>query len=301
MKLITKISLSVLVIVIFCVAGLTYFLYTRDYVWTNDAFLEGYGMDLSSNVTEEIVALFVDEGDFVKSGQPIAILQNNVPMARKEAQEAKIAALEQEVFVKEALYKKIRNDYIRALEGIEDQVISYQNFDHSEKNFEMVDAELELAAANLELARKELEVIDAELTHYTIFAPQDGTIAKRWVWIGDVTSPGQSLFTMYDLKNIWVTAYLEETKMENVKLGDKVEIHIDAYPGYTFKGEIFTIKGAAASQFSLVPQNNATGNYTKVAQRIPLKISVTPPKDFPENMPLYLFPGMNAEVYIMVD
>lgn len=279
-------------------AAMLFYEYTGGTVWTNDAYIEGYGTDLGASVTQRIVGLYCDEGDFVKKGQLIAEIYRDVPLAKKAEAEARIESLKQEINVKEAYYKKIRNDYTRALQGIEDQVISAQDYDHSEKNLEIAEAELALAIANLEEAKREYEVIIAELTNYTVCAPQDGVIAKRWVWLGDVTSPGQSLFTMYDLENIWVTANLEEYKIENVKIGSPVRIHIDAYPSYTFSGNVFVIKGAAASQFSLVPQNNATGNYTKVAQRIPVKITIERPENFPKDKPLYLFPGMSAEVRI---
>lgn len=270
------------------------------YVWTNDAFIEGYGVDLSSNVTEKIIDLFVDEGDYVQKGQAIAILQNNVPLAQREEAQAKIVSSAQEVTVKEAHFLKVRNDYERAVKGFEDRIISEQDFDHAQKNFEMAAGEVELAKANFILAKKQLDVIEAELTHYIIEAPKDGMIAKRWVWFGDVVRPGQSLFTMFDLQDVWVLANLQEKKIRKIKLGDKVKIHIDAYPGVDFEGEIFTIKGAAASKFTLVPQNNATGNYTKVEQRVPIKISIRPPSNFPKNEPLYLFPGMSAEIYVKV-
>ena len=293
-----KMTLFVLFLFVLALAVLLYLLHFRHTVWTNDANIEAFGTDLSTDVTEKIMALYVDEGDFVKKGDLIAILENNIPIAQKAAQEAQIKSIEEEIAVLKWRCKKIRNDFIRADIGFKDKVVSEQDFDHAEKDLGIILAEIKLAYANLELARKELQVIDASLVHYTITAPHDGVIAKRWVWIGDVTTPGQSLYTMYDLNNVWVLANLEEGKIENVKLGDPVEISIDAYPGYTFEGNIFTIKGAAASQFSLVPQNNATGNYTKVAQRIPLKISIRRPSHYPENQPLYLFPGMSAEVRI---
>ena len=88
-----------------------------------------------------------------------------------------------------------------------------------------------------------------------------------------------------------------EKKIEKVKIGDPVEISVDAYPNKTFYGKVFTIKSAAASQFSVIPQNNATGNYTKVAQRIPIKITLDSASS--DNQ-LYLFPGMNVEVKIKV-
>ena len=87
-------------------------------------------------------------------------------------------------------------------------------------------------------------------------------------------------------------------KIQNVKIGDSVEIHVDAYPGYIFQGKVFVIKGSAASKFSLIPQDNATGNYTKVEQRIPIKITIEKPRDFPTHKPCYLLPGMSVEVKI---
>ena len=104
--------------------------------------------------------------------------------------------------------------------------------------------------------------------------------------------------SFYNLKNIWVQANLEERKIRKVRIGSSVKIHIDAYPGRIFSGKVFSINGAAASKFTLVPQNNATGNYTKVEQRVPIRISIDIPEDFPKNTPLYLFPGMSAEVFI---
>ncbi len=295
-----KRTIFVLFLLVVGIGCLVYMFDWRHTVWTNDANIDAFGMNLSTDVTEQIIALYVDEGDVVKKGQTIAVLQNNIPLARKSAAEAKIKSLREEVEVQQGRFKKIRNDFIRARAGFEKKVVAEEEYDHAEKNLEIINAELKLAKANLELAIKELQVINATLEHYTILAPQDGVIAKRWVWLGDTMTPGQSLYTMYDLQKVWVQANLEEGKIENVKLGDDVDITIDAYPGYTFQGNVFTIKGAAASQSSLVPQNNATGNYTKVAQRIPIKITIRPPENFPANQPLYLFPGMSAEVSIKV-
>ncbi len=289
------------VFVVIAVLSISYVIIKKSqYVWTNDAFIEGFGTDLSSNVTEKIMELYVDEGDSVVKGQKIALLQNNVPLAQKDEAEANIESMKQEILVKEAHFLKLKSDYKRAIEGITDHIISVQEYEHVERDFQMSEAELELAYANFELAKKQLEVIDAKLTHYEIKAPQSGVIAKRWVWFGDVVQPGQSLYTMFDLQDVWILANLEEKKLRKIRLGDKVDIHIDAYPGYIFEGEIFTIKSAAASKFTLVPQNNATGNYTKVEQRVPIKISIQRPKDFPKDQPLYLFPGMSAEIYVWV-
>lgn len=295
-----KVFASILALALIGGGVFWYIEYSSRFVWTNDAFIEGYGSELSSNVTEKVLELFVDEGEYVKKGQKIAKLQNNVPLAKREEIQASIISQTQEIMVKEAHYLKLKSDYGRALESLKDQIISIQNFQHVERNYQMAKAELDLSVANLDLAKKKLQVIDAQLIHYDIESPQDGFIAKRWVWLGDTVSPGQSLFTLYDLDDVWVLANLEEKKLRKVKIGDKVDIHVDAYPGITFEGDVFAIKGAAASKFTLIPQNNATGNYTKVEQRIPIKISIKRPKDYPKNKPLYLFPGMSVEIYVNV-
>ncbi len=280
------------------IAGLFWALSWRHYVWTNNANIEAYGSDLGANVTERVTGIFADEGDLVKQGDLLVLLENNVPLAEKAKAEAEIQSIEQQIKVRQAQYEKVRNDYIRAEEGIADEVISAQEFDHREKDYQMADAELKLAYANLDLAKRRLEAVEAKLTHYAIYAPGNGIVSKRWIWFGDVTSPGQSLLTVFDLDNIWVLARVEEEKIESVRMGAEVSITVDAYPGWLFKGRVFSINGAAASNFSLVPQNNATGNFTKVAQRIPIKISIERPDDFPEDKPLYLFPGMQVEVWI---
>lgn len=280
-------------------AGFIY--YKQHYTWTNDALIDGYAVDSSANVTEKVINLFVEEGDEVKKGQLIAVLRNNVPLAQKDEALAKVEAAKQDVFLKESSYLKIRNDYERALKGIQDRIITAQDFDHKEKDYFIAEAALELSKANLDVAIKELKTIDAKLLHYEILADQDGIIAKRWVWPGDVVLEGQSLYTIYDLKNIWILANIEERSLRKVRLGSKVKIHIDAYPWHLFDGTVFSINGASAAKFTLIPQNNATGNYTKVEQRVPIKISIDIPDDFPKEKPLYLFPGMSAEVFIEIN
>jgi membrane fusion protein (multidrug efflux system) len=273
----------------------------RFYVWTNDAVIDGFTVDISPDILARIVHLDVDEGDRVKKGQTIAILLDDILLAQKKESEANILKLEQALKVEEALLEKIRNDYIRAEQGVQDEVITFQDFDHRQKDFSAQSAKVDYAKANLVHAKKMLEVIEAHLDHTVIVAPIDGVVAKRWVWTGDVMNPGQTMYTLNDLNNLWVSAKLEEKKVRHVKLGSEVAIHIDAYPGYVFKGKVFTIQGGAASQFALIPQDNATGNYTKVEQRIPLKISIEKPDNFPKDTPLYLFPGMSVEVKIYRD
>ncbi len=267
-------------------------------VYTNDAVIDAFSVDVSPDILARIISLEVDEGDILSKGQLISVLQNDILLAQRQESEANIAKLFEALKVEEAIFEKVKNDYIRAERGVQDQVITFQEFDHRQKDFEAQMATVEFARANLLHAQKMLGVIHAELDHTVIVAPIDGVVAKRWVYTGDVMNPGQTMFTLNDLKNVWVLARLEEKKIRNVKIGDSVEIHVDAYPGYTFHGKVFVIKGSAASKFSLIPQDNATGNYTKVEQRIPIKITIEKPRDFPTHNPCYLLPGMSVEVKI---
>jgi membrane fusion protein (multidrug efflux system) len=269
-------------------------IYFRPFVGTNDALIDGYKVTVSSDISARITKLYVDEGDFVKTGDLIAEMDDTISQSQKIEAEAKIVSLRASVMVEEFHYEKVRNDFERAVKGFEEGVTSAQQLDHAQKNFAMSKSKLEMTKADLEYAITQLGVIETILTHTKVWAHIDGKIVKRWVWEGDVMRAGQAMFSLYDLKDVWVLANLEETKMKNVKVGDKVEIHVDAYPDKKFHGKIFVIKGAAASEFSLIPQDNATGNYTKVAQRIPLKITIEPSEE------LYLFPGMSAEIKVKV-
>jgi membrane fusion protein (multidrug efflux system) len=290
-----KIPLFIFIGLVVCAIFLVIWsIYFRPFVGTNDALIDGYKVTVSSDISARITKLYVDEGAFVKTGDLIAEMDDTIPQSQKIEAEAKIVSLRASVMVEEFHYEKVRNDFERAVKGFEEGVTSAQQLDHAQKNFAMSKSKLEMTKADLEHAITQLGVIETILTHTKVWAHIDGKIVKRWVWEGDVMRAGQAMFSLYDLKDVWVLANLEETKMEKVKIGDEVEIHVDAYPDKRFHGKIFVIKGAAASEFSLIPQDNATGNYTKVAQRVPLKITIEPSEE------LYLFPGMSAEIKIKV-
>lgn len=294
------------ILIILCAAAIAlgssfvWFEFFRPYARTNDALIDGYKVAVSSDIMARIIKLHVDEGDFVKEGDLIADLDDSILQSQKKEAEAKIDSLASMVILEKFQFEKIRNDFERAFKGFEEGVTSSQQLDHAQKNYAIAKTKVEVTEADLELARTELGVIEAKLLHTKVYAPITGMIVKRWVWEGDVMQIGQAMYSLYDLSDVWVVANLEETKMKNVKIGDLVEITLDTYPDKTFYGKVFVIKGAAASEFSLIPQDNATGNYTKVAQRVPLKISIDGPKWTGEESSLYLFPGLSAEVKIKV-
>ena len=126
--------------------------------------------------------------------------------------------------------------------------------------------------ADLHAKEAALTVAQVNLGYTTIEAPGDGTVGERQVRPGQLVSPGTQVIPFVD-KIKWVQANYRETQLTNMKVGDPVEVRIDAYPGKTFRGKVIEIAPASGSQFALLPPDNATGNYTKVVQRIPVKIA----------------------------
>ncbi|OPY56609.1 MAG: putative multidrug resistance protein EmrK [Pelotomaculum sp. PtaU1.Bin035] len=127
-----------------------------------------------------------------------------------------------------------------------------------------------------------------------IKAPVSGTILKKIGNVGEVGTPGQAVVMMADLSDLYITADIEETDMYKLKLGQKAEFTIDSIPGVKFNGEVYSLGEATVSTFSLLPTQNTGGNFTKVIQRIPVKISIK------NSHGQRLLPGMNAVVRIHV-
>jgi membrane fusion protein, multidrug efflux system len=150
---------------------------------------------------------------------------------------------------------------------------------------------VESLRGKLKEAEAELDAARLKLDHTTVTSPIDGVVAKKISQIGEVVAAGQPIAVVVDLNHIWVDANLEETQVEHVRLGQSVDITVDAYPGATFKGKVINISAAAASEFALIPDNRSAGNFTKVTQRIPIKIAVDDPVE-------QLRPGMMVEVGI---
>jgi len=154
-------------------------------------------------------------------------------------------------------------------------------------------ADYKSALASVERARAALQQAELNLGYTRIIAPISGQITQKVVDLGQYVSEGQLLFTIVPLNQVYITANFKETQMANVRPGQKVRIHVDTYSD-DFEGVVDSIAGAAGSRQALLPPQNATGNFIKVVQRIPVKILVKPNK----NPNLVLRPGMNVEATI---
>jgi membrane fusion protein (multidrug efflux system) len=155
-------------------------------------------------------------------------------------------------------------------------------------------ADAAAAVAGVAQANANLEAAELELSYTTVVAPVDSVVTKKSVEVGQIVQPGQSLLVLIPLQDIWVTANFKETQLAKIRSGQKVEIHVDMY-GETFTGHVDSIAGATGARLSLLPPENATGNFVKVVQRIPVKILVDPvPPD-----KAVLRPGMNVDATII--
>ena len=150
------------------------------------------------------------------------------------------------------------------------------------------------ARAAVEQAQANLDAAQLNLDYTTIVAPEDGTVTNKTVEVGQIVQPGQGLLLLVPLNDVWVTANFKETQLAHVQPGDRAEIHVDMY-GKTFPGIVDSIAGATGSRLSLLPPENATGNYVKVVERIPVKILLDP--DVLKQA--ILRPGMNVEATII--
>ena len=152
-------------------------------------------------------------------------------------------------------------------------------------------AESGTAAAGVGAARANLAAAELQLSYTTLTAPVDGVVTRKSVEPGQIVQPGQSLMTIIPLQDVWVTANFKETQLATVHPGQRAEITVDMY-GRSVTGHVDSISGATGSRLSLLPAENATGNFVKVVQRIPVKILID------QTNGLVLRPGMNVDATI---
>lgn len=194
---------------------------------------------------------------------------------------------QQTVSVRQAQVASAKAQLEKAHAGLTEAQANIKQVTVSSANAASARAAVRQAQANLNAAQLNLD-------YTTIAAPEDGTVTNKTVEVGEIVQPGQGLLLLVPLNDVWVTANFKETQLAHVQPGDRAEIHVDTY-GKTFPGRVDSIAGATGSRLSLLPPENATGNYVKVVERIPVKILIDP--DVLKQA--VLRPGMNVEATII--
>jgi membrane fusion protein (multidrug efflux system) len=291
-------SVFVIVIIIVLLAaagGWLWYTNLSGFVATDDAIVEGYQSTISSKILGRVSKLMAQENEKVSAGQLLVNLDDSDLRAQENQLKAVLAGAEQNVILAKINLQKNQNDFKRAVAQFRESYISKEQYDHTRSALDAAQAQVTIAECQVNTSQSQLGVIKTQLQNTQIVAPMNGVIAKRWALSGDIVQAGQSIFSMFDIKNVWITANFEETKIASLRVGQPVEITVDAYGGASFKGTVQAIGNNTAAQFSLIPANNAAGNFTKITQRIPVKIRIHKPTGSPE-----LLPGMSAEVRVRV-
>jgi membrane fusion protein, multidrug efflux system len=156
-------------------------------------------------------------------------------------------------------------------------------------------AELARAEAMLRAAQADLAVAELNLEHTAVRAPIDGVVSKRSVEVGQIVQLGQPLLALVPLRDVWVVANFKETQLTRIRPGQHAEVRVDTFPGVVFSGVVNSISAGTGSRFSLLPPENATGNWVKVVQRVPVKILL---EDKTVGNPHPLRAGMSAYVTV---
>ena len=157
------------------------------------------------------------------------------------------------------------------------------------------EAQARAAFANVANLQAQLQLASTQLANTRIVAPLDGSIGEKNIEVGQTVGAGTPLLTIIPAQNIYITANYKETQIGDMRAGQPVDISIDAYKGVAFHGHVIAINPASQSTYSLIPPSNASGNFIKVTQRIPVKISIDDPRP---DMPLR--PGMSVETSVQV-
>jgi len=157
--------------------------------------------------------------------------------------------------------------------------------------------QIELARAQIKQREAELAVAAKQLSYATVLAPCNGVVTKRAIQPGQYITAGQSLCVVVNNDHFWISANFKETQLHNIKIGSPVTIKLDAFPDLELTGKVESYSGATGAKFSLLPPDNATGNFIKIVQRFPSRISID---NFPKDRAGEIFPGLSAFVKVKV-
>ena len=348
----TAIVLFVLLGIILAVSAYFYIRYKNTHISTDDAFIEGNVHTIAPKVSGTVMAVFVNDNQFVKKGALLCELDPiDYKTRRRQASfalgaqqgrlledkarieagikrlaetRAGIDAAKAALALEEANLRQARKDAVRAVNLYKKEAIPRQRYEKLTTDYDVEGSKVRAERERLRQARAAWQAQKAVLAEYRaalvyqgsvikqdkaslelarlnegytrIYAPTDGYITKKSVQVGNQVQPAQPLMAIVPLSDIWVTANYKETRITKMRPGQDVDISVDTFPGMTFHGKVNSIMAGTGAVFSLFPPENATGNYVKVVQRIPVKIVLNPGED--PNHVLRL--GMSVEPTVII-
>ncbi len=255
--------LLVAFIVLVCLASFGWWLYGKFYISTDDAYIGTDIIQVAARVTGQIEYLAVKNNQFVKAGDLMFTLDPATFNAAVAEARATLAA----AVAKENIMRLTRDRYVKLAKT---NAASVQEADLAEAN-------LQSAMAMVARSQAALQTAQLNLQYTKVTAPMDGWVTNSTLWQGDSVMAHQALFALVRAGNYWVDANFRETDVATIRVGQSVSIHVDMYPGHTFAGVVESISYGSGDAFSLLPPENATGNWVKITQRMPVRIRILHP------------------------
>ncbi len=319
---------GLVLIVIGVIAGVAWYLQARHFESTDDAFIDGRPVLVSPQVTGSIVSVDVTDNQIVKKGDLLAtidarnyqaavdqvdaqIRQNEATARNVEsqisAQKATIEQANQQVAEAAAALKFAKDENTRYQDLVQKGAGTVQRAQQAssdlngkqaaldaataakvsaERQIDVLDAQKAGAAAQLDQTRAQSDRAAADLERTKLHATVDGRVTKLTAAVGALAAPGQAIMIVVPL-DVWVTANFKESQLADMRVGQPVDIRIDAF-GRSFPGRVDSVQAGSGTAFSLLPAENATGNYVKVVQRVPVKVT------FSQRPDVELGPGMSV-------
>lgn len=231
----------------------------------------------------------VEKEEISKQQFETAVAASDAAKATLDARRAGVAEADQNVRVAESTVEQASAKIVQAEAGIQAASTAPQQVAVSQSHAKAAEAQVAQKRALVEQAK-------LNLSYTVIVAPVSGIVGKKTVEVGHNISPGQQLMAIVPLEDIWVTANFKETQLRRMRPGQRVKFTVDAY-SRQYTGKVEGVGGASGSRFSLLPPENATGNYVKVVQRIPVRIDIDPGQDDDHR----LRPGMSVDPKVYVE
>jgi membrane fusion protein, multidrug efflux system len=278
-------------------AGLTYGIRTvvfyAHHAETDDAQIEGHIDPVLPRVAGYVADVLVRENQHVAANEVLVRidprdLQSRVNMAQTAlaTAQAAVAVARANVEAIKTRREKTSADFARYSSLSRQHVISPQDYDSAKAAADAAEAEYQVSvrqvgAAEAQVAQRQadLDYAQLQLSYTTVAAPAPGFVSKKSVEVGQFIEAGQPLMAIVHDQDVWVVANFKETQLSKMRVGQAVTVEVDAYPGHLFRARVDSIGSATGAKFALLPPDNATGNFVKVVQRVPVKIVLTDEPD----------------------
>jgi membrane fusion protein (multidrug efflux system) len=290
--------------------GIQTIVFYAHHVETDDAQIEGHIAPVLPRVAGYVAEVLVRDNQHVDGAQILVRidprdLESRVNIARAALlnAEAAVAVARANLDGIKTKREKTSTDFGRNAPLFRERVISPQEYDNTKAAADAAEAEYQgaarqVSAAEAQVAQRQadLEYAQLQLSYTIIAAPAPGFVAKKSVEVGQFIEAGQPLMAIVQEGDVWVVANFKETQLREMRVGQAVTVKVDAYPARTFHARVDSIASATGAKFALLPPDNATGNFVKVVQRVPVKIvfTDTPDPDHPLRV------GMNVTAIVSV-